>query len=366
MADRYADRRKKLLQAGRDLADGLLISNVTNVTWLTGFTGDATCLLLTKSRAILITDSRYDTQIDEECPGVEKHIRDRVTSLLKACGEVAAESKVRRLGFEGGSLTFSDHKTLAEHSGGIECVPTTGLVEDLRAIKDASEIGEIRHAARIAERGFAVLRATLQLDQTEREVAHNLEHAMRGFGGKGGSFPIIVAVGPRGALPHARPGDVRISEADFTLVDWGCEGPNGYRSDLTRMVVTGKVSPKFEKLYNLVLKAQLEGIAAVKPGARACDVDAAARKIIEDAGYGPNFGHGLGHGIGLDIHEMPRLRDGLETPLKPGMIVTVEPGVYLPGWGGIRIEDDVLVTKTGHEVLTSVPKRLEDAVLRSE
>ena len=364
MADRYEERRKKLLQAVRGKADGILVSGVSNVTWLTGFTGDASCLLLTNSRAVLVSDSRFDTQIDEECPGVEKHIRDRLTPLLKACAEVSAESKLRRLAFEAGSVTFADHQLLAEHATNIECIPTDGLVEELRAVKDAQEIEEIRKAARIAERGFVVLRATLEPDQTERQVAHDLEHAMRRFGGKGGSFPIIVAVGPRAALPHARPTDVRISEADFTLVDWGAEGPNGYRSDLTRIVVTGRVTAKLEKVYNVVLQAQRAGIEAVRPGARCCDVDAAARKVIQDAGYGKHFGHGLGHGVGLDIHELPRLRDGVDSTLKPGMIVTIEPGIYLPGWGGVRIEDDVLVTRNGHEVLTSVPKTLDDAVLR--
>jgi Xaa-Pro aminopeptidase len=363
MGDRHEERRKRLLQAVRGKADGLLVSGVTNVIWLTGFAGDASCLLLTKSRAVLISDSRFDTQIDDECPGVEKHIRDRQTPLLKASAQVAAASKIRRLAFEASSITFADHQLLCESTANTECVPTEGLVEELRAVKDAQEIDEIRQAARIAERGFAVLRATLEPHQTEQQVAHDLEHAMRRFGGKGGSFPIIVAVGARAALPHARPTDARIADADFTLVDWGAEGPNGYRSDLTRIVVTGKVSPKLEKVYNVVLRAQQAGIEAVRPGVRCCDVDAAARKVIEDAGYGKHFGHGLGHGVGLDIHELPRLRDGVEATLKPGMIVTIEPGVYLPGWGGVRIEDDVLVTRSGHDVLTSVPRSLDDSVV---
>jgi Xaa-Pro aminopeptidase len=192
-------------------------------------------------------------------------------------------------------------------------------------------------------------------------VADNLEHQMRLFGAKGASFPSIIAVGPRAALPHARPTNKRIGEADFVLIDWGADCL--YKSDLTRVLVTGKIPPKLERIYGVVLNAQLRGIEAIGPGVACQDVDTAARKVIEDAGFGKHFGHGLGHGIGLDIHEGPRLGQGQKQILQPGMVVTVEPGIYFPGWGGVRIEDDVLVTKTGHEVLTRVPKQWSDACL---
>jgi Xaa-Pro aminopeptidase len=171
-----------------------------------------------------------------------------------------------------------------------------------------------------------------------------------------------MAVGPRAALPHAKPTEQRIGSDDFVLVDWGANG-GLYRSDLTRVLVTGKISPKFERVYGVVLQAQLRAIAAIRPGAVAHDVDAVARNVIAKAGFGRRFRHGLGHGVGLQVHEGPRLAVNNLTVLRPGMVVTVEPGIYLPGWGGVRIEDDVLVTRTGYELLTSVSKRLEDIVV---
>jgi len=199
---------------------------------------------------------------------------------------------------------------------------------------------------------------------TELEVAAELEYQARRFGAKGLSFPAIVAVGPRAALPHARPTQRKIGESDFTLIDWGVNS-GLYMSDLTRVIVTGKISPKLRKIYGVVLKAQLAAIEAIEPGKTCEQVDAVARKIITRAGFGKAFGHGLGHGTGLEIHEAPRLAVGHKTKLQPGMIVTVEPGIYVPGWGGVRIEDDVLVTRTGHEVLTDVPKQLDDCLLAS-
>jgi Xaa-Pro aminopeptidase len=186
---------------------------------------------------------------------------------------------------------------------------------------------------------------------------------MRRFGARGAAFPPIVAVGAQAALPHAHPGRRRISEAGFVLIDWGAATFGGYKSDLTRVLVTGKIPPKLEKIYRVVLKAQQEAIQKIRPGAKCSDIDTAARNVIEAAGFGKNFGHGLGHGIGLNIHEGPRFAPISEDELKPGMILTVEPGIYLPHFGGVRIEDDVLITKSGHEVLSSVPKRFEEIVL---
>ncbi len=198
---------------------------------------------------------------------------------------------------------------------------------------------------------------------TEKQVAADLEHQIRRFGGKGLSFPAIVAGGAWAALPHAVPGDRKIGDDDFTLIDWGANA-GLYISDLTRVLVTGKISPKLDKIYNIVLEAQLAGIEAIRPGVTCGEVDAAARSVIAKAGYGKQFGHGLGHGIGLEVHEAPRLGGNQETELKPGMVVTVEPGIYIPGWGGVRIEDDILVTKKGHEVLSNVPKELKECLVR--
>ncbi|HUG91546.1 MAG TPA: Xaa-Pro peptidase family protein [Planctomycetaceae bacterium] len=363
-SDRYAMRRQKLASRLRqENVPALLVSNVTNVAYLTGFTGDSSWLLVGHGQPILISDTRYETQIAEECPGLEAVIRTNVQTLEEMLAAVAARLKLHQIGIEADSLTVAQLGSLEKKCELVDFLPTSSLVEDLRQIKDAHEIAEIREAVRLAERGFGVLTASLLAGATEREVAHDLEHTVRRLGGSGLSFPPIVAVGPRAALPHARPGTGPVGGAEFVLVDWGAESPGGYKSDLTRVVVTGKIRPKLERLYRLVFTAQQRGIEAVRPGALCKQVDAAARCVIEDAGHGQHFGHGLGHGIGLNIHEAPRLKPDADTELRPGMVVTIEPGVYLPGWGGIRIEDDVLVTRDGCEVLTSLPKELEELVV---
>ncbi|HEV3341023.1 MAG TPA: Xaa-Pro peptidase family protein [Pirellulales bacterium] len=360
---RFGKRRAGLLklvkQAG---ADGLLVSNLTNVTYLTGFTGDSSHLLITARDTILVSDFRYITQLEEECPDLRTHIRPNTTLLRDAVIEVVAATKLRRLAIEGDWFSIADHNHLKEKLPRLEVTVSSGLVEGLRQVKDNQEIAEIREAVRIAERSFAVLRATLRPKRTEKELADDLEHQLRLGGALSSSFPPIVAAGARAALPHARPTDAAIDGEDFLLVDWGASA-RGYKSDLTRVLVIGRISPKLERVYGVVLKAQEQAIAAIRPGKTGREIDAIARGIIADAGFGKYFGHGLGHGIGLDIHELPRLSGTNEQPLQPGMVVTVEPGIYLPGWGGVRIEDDVLVTKQGHEVLTSCPKQLADAVV---
>ena len=199
-------------------------------------------------------------------------------------------------------------------------------------------------------------------EQTEQEIAHQIERLIHDFGGSGPAFPPIVAAGPRAALPHAVPTDQQIGCSDLLLIDWGATR-SLYRSDLTRILVTGRISPKLERIYGLVLKAQQQAIAAIRPGALMSEVDRAARSVIADAGHGKHFGHALGHGFGLEVHEQPRLAANVDRPLKPGMIVTVEPGIYLPRWGGIRIEDDILVTRDGHEVLSVLPTDLASCIV---
>jgi Xaa-Pro aminopeptidase len=361
--DRFHTRRDKLRklvqQAG---ADSLLVTNFTNVTYLTGFTGDDSYLLLMPSGEVLLSDPRYTTQLEEECPGLKLDIRLPKTNMLELVERAIKAAKPGRLGIEADSMTVGLRDRIAEKLPKLTIVPTTLLVEKLRMVKDKEEIIEIRRAIDQAERAFAVLRASIRPEQTEKELADNLEHQMRLFGAKGASFTPIIAVGPRAALPHARPTAKRIGEGDFVLVDWGADD-RLYKSDLTRVLVTGKIPPKLERVYGVVLNAQLQAIKAIRPGASCHDVDSVARGVIEKAGFGRQFGHGLGHGIGLDIHESPRLGQKQKQVLEAGMVVTVEPGIYFPAWGGVRIEDDVLVTKSGHEVLTSVPKRWEDACL---
>jgi Xaa-Pro aminopeptidase len=342
----------------------MLVSNRSNVTYLTGFTGEASYLLVTREQDLLVSDSRFTIQLKDECPELDVHIRPRTQSLAVAACNSAAKMKIASLGVESSDVTMALHETLSANLAATTITGVSGVVEALREIKDKLEIEAIRRAIRLAEKSIGVIRASLTEDQTELQVAANIEHEIRRFGGMGCSFPPIVAVGPRAALPHAPPTGRRVGESEFTLIDWGArEQERQYISDLTRVFVTGRISPKLERVYGIVLKAQKNAIKAVRPGVSMGVVDAAARGTIQKAGFGKQFGHGLGHGIGLDVHEAPRLIDKEKRQLKPGMVITIEPGIYLPGWGGVRIEDDILVTRDGHEVLSSVPKELEDCLV---
>ena len=357
------DRRDRLRRLVRKAeADALLVTHPANVTYLTGFTGDSSHLLLTPHNAIMISDGRYAQQLAEECPDLDTEIRRPGIDMLPMVVKTVGAAKIGKLAIEAASLTIAFGAELAGQLPQLAMVPTASLVEELREVKDRDEITQIRAAIDLAERAFAVVRAGLRPERSEKEIAAELEYQIRLFGGRGCSFTPIVGVGPRGALPHARLSDHRAAESDFILIDWGARGEL-YVSDLTRILVTGRISPKLERVYGVVLKAQQAAIAAIRPGAILKDIDAAARNVIGEAGLGRFFTHGLGHGIGLEIHEAPRLAPNQDRPLKAGMVVTVEPGVYLPQWGGIRIEDDVLVTRTGCEVLTRVPKELGDCVV---
>ena len=359
----FQSRRDRLRKAFRKAgADALLVTDFTNVTYLTGFTGDDSYLLVRRDGEIVLSDPRYVTQLDEECPGLDLQIRPPGVSMLQAVVRAVRTAKIAKLGIEGDSMTVGLHDQLAEKLPKTELVATSGLVEQLRLTKDAEEIERLRRAIWQAERAFAVIRSTLRPEMSEKQVADELEHQFRLFGAKDAAFPSIIAVGPRGALPHAVPTKKRVGDDDFVLIDWGAnEGL--YCSDLTRVLVTGKISPKFERIYRVVLEAQTRAIAAIRPGAVGHEVDNVARAFITKAGFGRRFRHGLGHGLGMLVHEEPRLAVKNQTVLRPGMVVTVEPGIYLPGWGGIRIEDDVLVTRSGHEVLTHAPKELEEMVV---
>jgi Xaa-Pro aminopeptidase len=360
--DRHAQRRDKLRSLVRAAgAEAILVTSEVNVTYLTGFTGDSSYLFLSSDEAIILSDARYEEDLQEECPGLDCEIRRPPVKMTEWVERVVNRAKPHRLAVEADSLNVAQFDLFEDQLKSTTLIKTSGLVEQLREIKDKEELSEIREAVRLAERAFAVVRAGLRAEQTEREIAHQLEHQIRLFGGRGCAFSPIVAVGPQAALPHAKSGRRRLEENPLVLIDWGAQG-RLYRSDLTRVLATGKISPKLETIYGVVLRAQKAAIAAIRPNVPMEDVDAAARRIIEDAGYGKNFGHSLGHGIGLQVHEAPRLSQGEKRVLKPGMVVTVEPGIYLPKWGGVRIEDDVLVTRDGNEVLSSVPKELADCL----
>lgn len=358
-----AKRRTKLLRAAKQAgADAILVTNFTNVTYLTGFTGHDSYLLVGDGLEVMLSDPRYSQQISEECPGLDMSLRGPATTLVSEAEKVVKKARLKVLAVESQSMPLALHAQLAAALSKTQLVASSGLVEALREIKDAAEIENIREAVRLAEKAFGVIQAGWSAGQTERWIAHELEHRIRGMGGEGCSFPPIVASGARGALPHAVPTDEPTGTDQLLLLDWGAT-VMGYRSDLTRILVTGRISPKLERIYRVVLEAQERAIAAIEPGAVMSDVDHAARSSITEAGYGKRFGHGLGHGFGLEIHESPRLAATVNRPLKAGMVVTVEPGIYLPNWGGVRIEDDVLVTRDGHEVLSSLPKDLASCVV---
>ena len=363
----FAQRRDSLRRLlAEKLVAALLVTDELNVTYLTGFTGDSSYLVIEGDRELLITDGRYTQQLVEECPGLELAVREPGSKLPDFAADVLSKLSPPSIGIEADNMTVSFHEKLHEALKASRLAHTSGLVESLREIKDEGEVAEIREAIEIAQRAFELLRGSLRRGQTEKEVADNLEYQIRLCGGTCGAFPSIVGVGPRAALPHGRPTrDTRIGDFDFVLVDWGARGAayGGYHSDLTRVLVTGKLSPQLQNVYGVVLRAQRAAIAAIRPGAIMKDVDAAARTVIEDAGFGKEFNHSLGHGIGLAVHELPRLAANQNRPLAAGMVVTVEPGVYLPGWGGVRIEDDLLVTPERCEVLTSVPKELDECIV---
>ena len=362
-----AKRRKQTLRlAGKNQTiDALLVTHPQDVSYLSGFTGDDSVLLVGDDWAALVTDGRYDEQAARECRGIEVVCRDG--AMAAAIAEVLKPRKLGRLGFQSGHVTVLWRDGLVKALGSRpKLVGVRGVLAKVRATKDAQEIAAIRKSASVAQRAFRQLIAAGKsgfIGRTEGEIAAQLDFNMRKLGASGPSFETIVAAGPHGSLPHYRPGSTRIKPDQAVLIDWGAL-VDGYCSDLTRVVFTGRIPPKISEIYQVVLRAQVEAISAVRPGRTCKSVDQAARGVIEKAGYGEQFVHGLGHGIGRQIHEAPSVSRTSEDRLRVGMVVTVEPGIYLPGVGGVRIEDDVVVTADGQTKLTSLPKTLQSMVLR--
>lgn len=284
--------------------------------------------------------------------------------MAEALRDAITPLKVKRIGFEANFTTFGSihavDKALQDAKTKLEFVPLENVMVNLRKVKDDHEIGIIRKSVEVAEEAFTAIRDQIKPGQTENYLAGLLGFELRSRGASGSSFDIIVATGTNSSLPHYRPQEVLVQKDQPLLFDWGARY-DGYCSDITRTLLIGRVSPKIREIYKVVLDAQLAAIKFLRPGVNSVQADKVARDVIEKAGYGQYFGHGLGHGIGRDIHEAPGLR---KTPpadeLRPGMVVTVEPGIYLPGEGGVRIEDDVLITHSGCEVLSSLGKNLED------
>lgn len=357
IADRLAHCRRKFKACG---AGALLISNHTDYYYLTGFTGDESAVLITPREVHLITDGRFSEEIKREIPWARSWLRRGFLNdeIVKAC----AELKIKRLAVQAGYLSVGDHAELKKRCKSTRLIIAPPIVGAMRRLKDDGEIAVLRKAIRVAEDGYTAMLSTIRVGQTELEMAARLEYEMKRRGASSPAFPTICAEGPNAAVPHACPGLRKVKLGSAVLFDWGAK-VGRYCSDLTRVVFIGSIPLKLGEVYRIVLDAQLAGIAVVKPGRRMCDVDAAARKVIVDAGYGDYFTHGLGHGLGLDVHEPPSLSFRSKEELEAGMFVTVEPGIYLPGVGGVRIEDDVLVTPAGGRVLTRLGKKLEDAVV---
>ena len=339
--------------AEREL-DALVVTSLVDVRWLTGFTGTNGACVVTCDGRLFLTDFRYVEQAAEQVAGFET-----VQVGRDLIGELAKRLPRGRAGFDDAQMTVKAHARLVERAGtGVELIPAAGLVERLRQVKDAGELKRIEAATELADAAFVRVVGERGLaGRTERSVALDLEHEMRLAGAEDPSFPSILASGAHGALPHAVPRDVEIPSGVLVTVDWGAR-LDGYCSDCTRTVATGEVGEREREVYELVLRAQEESLDAVAPGAECAAVDAVARDIIDAAGYGERFGHGLGHGVGLEVHEGPRIAKAVEGALEPGNVVTVEPGVYLPGEFGVRIEDLVVVEADGRRPLTSFPKDL--------
>ena len=343
------------LLAGAEV-DVMLVGELINVRYLTGYTGTNGVALIGARTRTFITDFRYMTQAAEEVDPSFNRVKASL-DLLDALPDALPERGLR-VGFEEEHTSVARHRRLLELLGDrAELVPVKGLVERLRAVKEPDEVERIRVATRLADAAFERLLRDGLVGRTEREIAIALEHDMRERGAERASFETIVAAGGHGALPHATPRDEPVRQGDLVVIDWGAQY-DGYCSDCTRTVAAGEPGDQARAIYDLVLEAQLSGLEAVKAGRSGRDTDAQARAVIDAAGEGEYFGHGLGHGVGLDIHEGPRLSQRSEDELIAGNVVTVEPGVYIPGRFGIRVEDLVLVTDDGCEILTSVSKRL--------
>jgi Xaa-Pro aminopeptidase len=356
------DRRPQRLAALRDALttahiDGLVLTSLPNVRYLTGFSGSSALVLVTARDVHFITDFRYDTQVRDEVGDVAT-VRIEPASLWTGLWEAAgALTGLEVIGFESAHLLHRDFQRLLTEGGRWQWRPQLNMVELLRQSKDAGEVALIRQAGDIAVRALGKTLAQVKPGLSELNVAGILEKALRDEGSEEFPFSVIVASGPRAALPHARPSERVLKPGDLLLLDFGAQY-RGYCSDVTRTVVIGRASDEQRDIYEIVRTANAVATSSVRAGMRGQDADGLARRYIEDRGFGDAFGHSLGHGLGLEVHEAPRLAKTVESLLGQGAVVTIEPGIYRPGWGGIRIEDDVHLSAGGPEILTDFTREL--------
>src|SRR5215212_2943577 len=357
-------RHKAVRDAMKELnLDGILLTYPPDLAYLTNFTGDDSIGLVTAKDFYLITDFRYQEQAGVEAGWLDVVMREN--KMSDALVEAIGQAKVKRIGYEANYAAVGQisalEKSLAEKKldKGLELVHLENVMVNLRKVKDDHEIDLIRKSVAVAEEAFSSIRSEIKAGLTENYLAGLLIFELRSRGASDSSFPVIVAAGPNSSLPHYRPGESLVQRDQPLLIDWGAIY-KGYCSDLTRTLMVGRVSPRMKQIYKIVYEAQQAAIKFLRPGVTTMQADRVARDVIEKAGFGDQFGHGLGHGIGREIHELPTMRKtGGEEELRPGMIVTVEPGIYLPGEGGVRIEDDVLITHSGCELLSNLDRTFE-------
>lgn len=334
--------------------DGYYISKPSNVTYITGFTGDDSVAIVTRDKAFFITDSRYTEQAKIEVDGFS--IIDNNRDMYKAVGECINSSGIKTLGFESGYVTYEVYSTLKD-TDKVQLKPLNNIIESFRSIKDEKEIKNIKQAQKIAEKAFDHILSVIKAGIKEIDIAAELEYYMRKEGADGTSFDTIVASGYRSALPHGKASEKIIENGEFVTIDFGCKY-NGYCSDMTRTIVIGKATEEQRNIYNIVLNAQKHAIENLKANIKESEGDYLARSVIENEGYGEYFGHSLGHGVGLEIHEEPYMAKNKSGILKVKMVVTVEPGIYIPNFGGVRIEDMVVIKEDNVLDLTNSTKEL--------
>ncbi|HID95156.1 MAG TPA: aminopeptidase P family protein [Candidatus Latescibacteria bacterium] len=355
------DRIKRLRDRFQDFEiDSLLVFSQVNIRYLSGFTGSSGILLISPQRCFLVTDFRYKQQGSLQALDCEIIIAQ--DGLIRALGKLPIDSFGKRMGFESEYTSFKQYTELKESLPSVSLIPVQNLVEDLSVIKEDGEIRCIKRAAEISDRVFEEAVAFIKPGVTERDVAAEIDYAIRRAGGEKASFDTIVASGPRSSMPHATTSDRVIQEGDLVVLDFGARY-EGYASDLSRTLVVGTPTERQGQLYKIVQKAQETAIQEAREGITCSQLDGVARRIIEDAGHGADFGHPLGHGVGLNVHDPPRVswRDGVV--LKAGMVITIEPGIYIPDWGGIRIEDVIVIREDGCENLTTAKKGLTPGAL---
>lgn len=333
--------------------DAIIIYNPENRRYISGFTGSTGYVLITHTQSIFYTDFRYLTQSSSQCEGFEIVEISKTVSVTDHLNKI----NIKRLGFEDEFMNVSTFNKFKEELAGSDLIPIKDIITTLRSVKDENEIHCIEMAAKITDEAFTHILTYIKPGMKERDIEIELEYFMKKRGAEKGSFEFIVASGERSALPHGIASDKIIEIGDFLTLDFGCIY-NGYCSDMTRTVIVGKANEKQKEIYNVVLKAQLEALKAIKPNALGKEIDKVARDIIEKEGYKENFGHGLGHGVGLEIHELPNVNSIGTSPIKAGMVLTDEPGIYISGFGGVRIEDLVLVTEHGYRLLSNSCKDL--------